>query len=95
MVIRITSWRGDHNCVTEPEVARALYDKLTGKSNEPLPAELKTKVPETFEELAGLWTEGTLGYSAIGLDKDGEIIAVKEFDPKAAEVVFLAPITGG
>lgn len=95
MKIRITSHRGDHEAVVEPEVGRAIFDKMTGASEAPLDESVRERVPETFSELARLWEKGKLSYAAIRKDAQGELEAVREFDPSADEVTFLAPITGG
>lgn len=94
---RITSFRGDHNAVLEaPGVAEAIFNKLSGKTVEPLPPEIKTQVPDTFHELEALWTAGKVeGYTVISQDKDGEIIGMKDFNPAAEVVVAIAPIQGG
>ena len=63
MKIKITSSRGHHEAdVMEPEVGKALFDKLSGRSINPLPEEMKAILPENFQELQGLWKEGKLGY---------------------------------
>ena len=94
MNIRITSWRGDHQAVLENEVAEAIFDKLTGKTAKALPSEMKVKVPDNFGELEALWNDGKMGYMAVA--KEGEdTVMVKDFDPKAETLVFLAPIIGG
>lgn len=96
MKIKITSFRGHHEAdIMEPEVAEALFDKLTGKTKEALPADLKTKVPDTFEELQGLWQKGKLPYVAAVKKGNAEARIVKEFDPEADDMLFLAPIIGG
>jgi hypothetical protein len=96
MKFRITSWRGDHQATIEaPEVAEAIFRKLTGQSVAALPESLKAQVPDTFQELEALWNDGIGGYTTIALDKNGEIIGMKEFNPEAEEVVFFAPIAGG
>jgi len=97
MLFRITSWRGDHQATIEaPEVAKAVFNKLTGKTVEALPEALKTQVPDTFQELQSLWKDGAVeGYAPIALDKNGELIGMKEFNPEAETVVFIAPIAAG
>jgi len=95
MKIRITSFRGDHQGVVETESGKALFEKLTGQSDAPLPDLMKLAIPETFQELESLWTPGNPGYSAISLDKDGNIIALKDFQQTAETVVFIALIIGG
>ena len=100
MIFKITSHRGHHEAdVAEAEVSEALFNKLTGKTKEALPTEFKSKVPETFQELEGLWKEGKLGYTATtvdkGLDKENNSRLVKEFDPQVKEVVFLGLLGGG
>jgi hypothetical protein len=96
MRIMITSFRGHHEAeVLDPEVAKAIYDKMSGKTEEPLPEVLKTQVPDTFQELEALWKEGRLGYSAVSKDKDDELIPMREFDPQAEVLCFLGMIQGG
>lgn len=96
MLIKVTSHRGHHEAaVADPEVARPIFEKLTGKREEPLPEEFKTKIPDTFQELEGLWKKGKMGYTAFQTDGQGEVIGLKEFAPEARDVVFMAPIVGG
>jgi hypothetical protein len=94
MKINVTSWRGHHEAVLEPEISKALFNKMTGKTVEALPAEFKTKIPDTWQELEGLWRDGKLGYMAVAGNK-GDLSLVKEFDPLAEEMTFIAPQTGG
>lgn len=96
MKIMVTSFRGDHNAeVEDVAVAEQLFNKLSGKMEEPLPEEVKTKIPDTFQELEGLWKKGKMGYTAFQTDGQGEVIGLKEFAPEARDVVFMAPIVGG
>jgi len=95
MKVMITSFRGDHNAVLEPEVSQVLFEKLTGKRTEALPADLKTKVPDTFQELEGLWRDGKLGYSAFVQHPEDGIAPVKEFNPEIEDLLFIAPQQGG
>jgi len=96
MKFRVTSKRGDHQAVLEaPDVAEALFNKLSGKTSAALPAEMKTKIPDTFGELEGLWREGQMGYTAISQDKNENLIGLKDFVPEAETVVFIAPIAAG
>ena len=100
MKFRITTFRGDHEVdIAEPEVGEALFNKLTGKSNDALPDSFKLKVPDTFQELKGLWQEGRLPYVAStvdrGMDAANNARMVTEFDPKIDEVLFLGMISGG
>ena len=90
MKIIVASGRGHHECVCEPEIGKALFEKLIGRTSEALPSDLKTKVPETFQELAALWEPGKLGYMAF---RNEEMI--KQFDPAAEEVTFMPAIRGG
>jgi len=64
---------------------------MTGKSTAALPQDLKTKVPDTFQELEALWREGKLGYMAF----DEKDVMVKEFRPEATELLFSPKIIGG
>lgn len=95
MKFNITSFRGHHEAVVvENDVSQMLFDKLLGRRQEALPKEIREKIPDTFEELTGLWKEGKLGYMAV--QKVGEeMVIVKDFDPKIEELVFIAPIIGG
>lgn len=94
MKIMITSARGHHEAVLEPEVGEAIFLKLTGGSEEALPESMRAVVPDTFRELEELWQVGTVGYSPFRKVGD-EIEAVNEFDPNDEELLFVAPITGG
>jgi hypothetical protein len=91
MKLKIQSFRGDHNCECEEQIAEAVFNKLTGKMSDPLPQDLKTKVPDTFQELEGLWREGKLGYMAF----DEKDVLVKEFKASAQELLFAPKIIGG
>ena len=100
MVFKITSRRGHHEVdIAEPEVCEALFNKLTGKTNAPLPEEFKGKVPDTFQELQGLWRKGNLAYVATTVDKGMDAAnnsrLVTKFDPQLKDVVFLDMISGG
>lgn len=95
MKIMVTSWRGHHEAVVmEPEVSEAIFEKMTGQTVKPLPVEYKTKIPDSFQELEGLWTKGKMGYTAMQ-GQNGEMEVVKEFDPKIEDLLFIAPIIGG
>ena len=91
MKLIITSKRGHHEAVLEPEVSKLLFDKMTGKMERSLDKDLKQQIPDTFEELKGLWKRGNPGYTAY--DENEEIMT--EFNPEAKEVLFVAPIAGG
>ncbi len=91
MKIRIGSHLGDHNCDCEEQVAEAVFNKLTGKTAEPLPQDLKTKVPDNFLELEAIWKEGKLGYTAF----DEENVIVKKFDTTTRELLFMPVVIGG
>ena len=93
MRIKVTSHRGHHECEVTADVGRMIFEKLTGKRGDPLPKSLK--VPDTFQELAALWQPGQGGYTAVSSDKDGEVLSVREYNPDASEILFIAPITGG
>ena len=95
MKLKVTSFRGHHEAVVEPEVGRALFEKMTGRNKAPLPAEIRTAVPETFGELKALWEAGNPGYSALAVSEDKNCAPLREFDPAAQEVLFLAPVAGG
>jgi hypothetical protein len=92
MKINVTSFRGHHEAVLEPEISEVLFNKMTGKTVEALPKDFK--IPDTFQELEGLWKDGKLGYKAFA-GNNGDLSAVKEFDPLIEEMTFLAPIAGG
>ena len=94
MKIKITSHRGHHECAVDATVGEALFDKLTGRRVEALPAELRPKIPENFAELEGLWRDSRMNYAAVAT-RGGELVGVREFAPQADEIVFIAPITGG
>lgn len=91
MKIRIHSFRGDHACEPDVAVAEAIFNKLTGKTKEALPEEIKTKVPDTFKELQELWTEGKMKF--LVADESNEM--VKEFRPDIQEMLFMPIPIGG
>ena len=93
MTIKITSPRGHHEAVADADVSEALFLKMTGKSSKRLSDEIKTKLPDNFKELEGLWKPGKLSYIAVS--KNDEMIPVKEFDPAAENIVFISPVSGG
>lgn len=93
MRIKVTSFRGHHECEVPADVGRMIFDKLTGKRKEPLPKSVV--VPDTFQELAALWKSGEGGYTAVSTGDDGEVIGLREFSPEAREILFIAPIVGG
>ena len=93
MKIKVTSRRGHHEAdVMEPEVIQAVFNKMTGKTLEPLPDTIRQKLPDTFHELEALWNKGKMGYSAVFGEK-GEL--TKEFDPNANTMLMIAPQAGG
>jgi hypothetical protein len=92
MRIKIMSHRGDHECVLEAADARMVFDKLTGKMAEPLPDEVKAKIPATFEELAALWTEGKVGYAAFDPSRQE---LVSEFREGLEDLLFMPPLVAG
>jgi len=95
MKVKVTSWRGHHEAaVMEPEVARSVFEKMTGKTSKALDPALKVKMPDTFAELEALWRDGTGGYTALAGAGD-DMRLVREFDPAVEELTFLAPIAGG
>ena len=94
MRIRITSHLGHHEAVIDQDVAKAIFDKMTGKTKAALPKSIRTKVPDNFEQLAALWTDSKMSYVASA--KQGEqLVAVKEFDPQIEDMLFIAPVMGG
>ena len=97
MKIQVTSSRGHHEAVTDAEVAHMVFDKLTGKRHASLPAELKTKIPDTWQELDALWRDGDVsGYTAIAKTAGKpDMVNLKEFDPQVDDLLFLSPIAGG
>jgi len=96
MKVRICSFRGDHNADADVAVAEAIYNKVSGKTTAALPESLKTQIPDTFQELKALWTEGEMkGCTPFGVDKDGNMVPMKEFNAEVAEMVVLQPIIGG
>lgn len=95
MKIKITSHRGDHQCDVAPEIGEAIFKKLTGKMDDPLPESFRDQIPDTFEELTALWAKGPGGYTAISQDENGEMIGMKNFMLSAETVVFIAPVVGG
>jgi len=90
--IRILCPVGDANCVLEENDARAIFDKLTGRTSEPLLEELRTKVPDTFQALQALWGPGKLSYFPVDFSTQE---MVTKFDPQVQDLVFVAPIRGG
>ena len=95
MIIRIQSHRGDHNCeVADVDVAEKVFDKLTGRTSLPLSEEVRTSIPDTFQELEALFRTGTLSYMPVQKD-GGYMTLVERFSPDLREVLFVAPIRGG
>lgn len=96
MKFMVTSHRGHHEATVEDAVvSEALFNKLAGIRTEPLPEEYKVRIPDTFQELAGLWKDEKMGYTPIGFGPNEEMMQVKEYSPDIEKVIFLAPITGG
>jgi hypothetical protein len=95
MRIKVHSHRGDHEAVLSEPDARLVFNKLTGGYGDPLPADLKTRVPDTWQELEALWNPGQPQYLAAVKDAKGEATLTKEWRPDVAEMTFLAPVTGG
>ncbi len=95
MRIKVTSFRGHHECDVPVEYGRQIFEKLIGRTKEPLSPELRSEMPENFAELQALWSSGAGGYSAFAVDRDKQLIKVERFDGKLDEVVFIAPIVGG
>lgn len=91
MKLMIHSFRGEHACDCAPAVAEALFNKLTGKTEEALPVALKTEIPATFQELEELWRPGKLPFLAA--DESNELVLA--FRPEIKEMIFLAEIIGG
>lgn len=94
VTLKVTSHRGHHEAVVETEVATAVFNKMTGRQIEPLPENYKDLIPNTFQELVGLWDNKKMGYTAFEA-KDGEAELVKELHDGVQELLFIAPITGG
>ena len=97
MKVRITSWRGDHCATVDVGVAEQVFAKLTGKRTDALPTAVREKCPDTWQELQALWNPGKVtGYTPVvkHAGQDG-MVGVKEFDPSADELMFLAPVVGG
>lgn len=95
MVLKIASRRGHHEAVIDDvSVVRAIHDKMTGRCSDPLPEEFKTKVPENFRELEGLWKSGKMGYTP-AFQKSGAEEISRDFDAEADAVLMFPPITGG
>jgi hypothetical protein len=95
MKLMVTSWRGHHEAVVDdPTISKAVFEKMTGLNKAALPADMKVKIPDTFQELEGLWRDGPMGYTAVAKRVDGMEV-VKEFDPLIEDLLFLAPIVGG
>lgn len=96
MLLMVTSHRGHHEAnVGDVAVCEQIFNKLTGKTKEALPESFKCIVPPEFSEIKMLWTNGTMNYTAIAKDSQGETTIVKDFTPNVQEVAFLAPIVGG
>ena len=63
MIFKITTHKGHHQADVLDEVdQKILFDKLVGTYTDALPVEMKTKVPDTFQELEALWKPGKLAY---------------------------------
>ena len=95
MKISIMSSCGHAEAVVEDQLGLEIFNKLTGKSNKALPVEMKTKVPDTFQELSALWNDGPSAYIAVGKKGNGEQTKLAEFDPQADEMLFIPPQAGG
>jgi hypothetical protein len=95
MVLKVTSHRGHHEAnVAEIDVAKQIFDKMTGKTEEALDHSIKTKIPDTFQELEGLWKTGKMGYMAF-TGKGDESEMLTSFKEEVEDVVFIAPVRGG
>jgi len=94
MKVNVTSQRGHHEAVMEPEIAEAVFNKMTGRTVKALDPSFKVKIPDTFGELEALWRDGPGGYTALG-GKGDDLRLVREFDPTVEEMTFIAPIAGG
>jgi len=98
MRFNITTHRGHHEAdVMDEVVGKALFDKLSGRSVNPLPEEMKAILPENFQELQGLWKKGKLGYvPALVEEGNSDAAAVMtEWDPNAKEILLIAMQSGG
>jgi len=94
LTLKIQSHRGHHECQCEQEVATAVFDRLTGKRAAPLPDEMRTQLPDTFQDLEALWKGGKQSYVAI-VKKGEEMEKVRQLDKGVVEVMFIPPIVGG
>lgn len=92
MKIKIMSHRGDHEAVMEVADAKLVFDKLTGKTSAPLPAEVKTRIPDTFQELDALWTEGMSRMTVFSKSTD---LLVTEFQDDLEDLLFMNPLVAG
>ena len=98
MKFNVTSHRGHHEAdVMDPQVGKVLFDKLCGRSVEPLPEGLKETLPENFKELTGLWKSGKLSFVPAAVEEGGSDNAVimKEWDPNAKEILLISMQAGG
>ena len=89
MKIKFSTHRGVEVCDVIPEIGEPLYNKLTGRTNEPLLCTLRAFVPNTFAELGALWNKGKLGYSAFEARQNTPLAALSNFDPAAEEIIFV------
>ena len=92
--LKIQSHLGHHECQCEQEVAIAVFERLTGKRKDPLPEEMKTQLPDTFQDLEALWKGGKQSYVAV-VKKGEEMEQVRQLEKGVVEVMFIPPIAGG
>jgi hypothetical protein len=89
--LKIQSHLGHHECQCEQEVATAVFERLTGNRKDPLPKEMKAKLPDTFQDLEALWKGGKQSYIAISKSME----QVRQLEEGVVEIMFIPPIAGG
>lgn len=96
MVLKVQSHLGHHEAeVAEPEVSEAVFNKLTGKTVEPLPKEMQEKMPDTWRDLEALWTTGNEQFKVFTRDEQRELVLVREYNPEAKDLLFIPIQSGG
>jgi hypothetical protein len=94
--LKIQSHKGHHECECEQEVATAVFERLTGKRKDPLPKEMKARLPDTFQDLEALWKGGKQSYLAVTpKGKDMDMEQIHEIDVGSGIIMFIPPIAGG
>ena len=95
--LKIQSHKGHHECECEHEVATAVFERLTGKRRDPLPKEMKARLPDTFQDLEALWKGGKQSYLAVTQkDKGKDMEKIHEIDVGGGGIImFIPPIGGG